>query len=96
MDKEQLFIHVIDDITKLMDSLYGVHLRSVCLFRVYQKQRAIIQNTDQTMTSQIKEIIWPLMHDTHPRTFPKWIEGMSDIEQKERELENNMNERKEQ
>lgn len=96
MDREQLFIHVIDDITKLMDSLYGVHVRSVCLFRVYHKQRAIIQNTDQTMTSQIKEIIWPLMHDTHPRTFPKWIEGMSDIEQKERELENNMNERKEQ
>lgn len=96
MNREQIFIHVIDDITKLMDSLYGVHVRSVCLFRVYHKQRAIIQNTDQTMTSQIKEIIWPLMHDTHPRTFPKWIEGMSDIEQKERELENNMNERKEQ
>lgn len=96
MDREQLFIYVIDDITKLMDSLYGVHVRSVCLFRVYHKQRAIIQNTDQTMTSQIKEIIWPLMHDTHPRTFPKWIEKMSDIEQKERELENNMNERKEQ
>lgn len=93
MDREQLFIHVIDDITKLMDSLYGVHVRSVCLFRVYNKQRTIIQNTDQTMTSQIKEIIWSLMHDTHPRTFPKWIEGMSDIEQKERELEN---ERKEQ
>lgn len=93
MDREQLFIHVIDDITKLMDSLYGVHVRSVCLFRVYQKQRAIIQNTDQTMTSQIKEIIWSLMKDTHPRTFTKWIERMSDIEQKERELEN---ERKEQ
>ena len=93
MDREQLFIHVIDDVTKLMDSLYGVHVRSVCLFRVYNKRRTIIQNTDQTMTSQIKEIIWSLMKDTHPRTFPKWIEGMSDIEQKERELEN---ERKEQ
>lgn len=88
MDREQLFIHVIDDVTKLMDSLYGVHVRSVCLFRVYNKQRTIIQNTDQTMTSQIKEIIWSLMKDTHPRTFPKWIEGMLDIEQKERELEN--------
>ena len=65
----------------------------MCVLFVYQKQRAIIQNTDQTMTSQIKEIIWSLMKDTHPRTFPKWIEGMSDIEQKERELEN---ERKEQ
>lgn len=93
MDREQLFIHVIDDVTKLMDSLYGVHVRSVCLFRVYNKQRTIIQNTDQTMTSQIKEIIWSLMKDTHPRTFPKWIEGMSNIEQKEHELEN---ERKEQ
>lgn len=93
MDREQLFIHIIDDITKLMDSLYGVHVRSVCLFRVYNKQREIIKNTDQTMTSQIKSIIWSLMKDTHPRTFPKWIEGMSDIEQKERELEN---ERKEQ
>lgn len=93
MDREQLFIHVISDVTKLMDSLYGVHVRSVCLFRVYNKQRTIIQNTDQTMTSQIKEIIWSLIKDTHPRTFPKWIEGMSDIEQKERELEN---ERKEQ
>lgn len=93
MDREQLFIHVISDVTKLMDSLYGVHVRSVCLFRVYNKQRTIIQNTDQTMTSQIKEIIWSLMKDTHPRTFPKWIEGMSNIEQKERELEN---ERKEQ
>lgn len=88
MDREQLFIHVIDDVTKLMDSLYGVHVRSVCLFRVYNKQRTIIQNTDQTMTSQIKEIIWSLMKDTYPRTFPKWIEGMLDIEQKERELEN--------
>lgn len=93
MNREQIFIHVIDDITKLMDSLYGVHVRSVCLFRVYHKQRDIIQNTKETMTFQIKEIIWSLMKDTHPRTFPKWIEGMSDIEQKERELEN---ERKEQ
>lgn len=91
MDREQLFIHVIDDVTKLMDSLYGVHVRSVCLFRVYHKQRDIIHNTKQTMTSQIKEIIWSLIQDTHPRTFPKWIEGMSDIEQKERDLENNNN-----
>lgn len=90
MNREQIFIHVIDDITKLMDSLYGVHVRSVCLFRVYNKQRTIIQNTDQTMTSQIKEIIWSLMKDTHPRTFHKWIEGMSNIEQKEIELENKM------
>lgn len=91
MDREQLFIHVIDDVTKLMDSLYGVHVRSVCLFRVYHKQRDIIQNTKESMTFQIKEIIWSLMHDTHPRTFPKWSQGMSYIEQKERDLENNNN-----
>ena len=88
MNREQIFTHIIDKITKLMDSLYGVHVRSVCLFRVYQKQRAIIQNKDETMTFQIKEIIWSLLQDTHPKTFPKWIEGMSDIEQKELELEN--------
>lgn len=87
MNREQIFTHIISEITKLMDSLYGVHVRSVCLFRVYQKQRAIIQNKDETMTFQIKTIIWSLMKDTHPKTFPKWIEGMSDIEQKEIELE---------